>query len=80
MPGVFPDIVGCFGDSADQEPRSGAELIERSRNTRRGRKVDRVGTRDNDVWLRHVEPARVPLGHAAPSSPQIPDSLHRLAG
>ena len=37
------------------------------------------GTRDNDVRLRHVEPARVPPRHAAPSPPQLPDSLHRLA-
>ena len=29
--------------------------------------------------LRHVELARVPLRHAAPSPPQLPDSLHRLA-
>ena len=39
----------------------------------------RRGTRENAVRLRHVEPARVPLRHAAPSSPQVPDSLHRLA-
>ena len=37
------------------------------------------GTRDNAVRLRHVEPARVPLRHAAPSPPQLPDSLHWLA-
>ena len=37
------------------------------------------GTRDNAVRLRHVEPARVPLRHAAPSLPQVLDSLHRLA-
>ena len=37
------------------------------------------GTRDKVVRLRHVEPARVPLQHAAPSSPQVLDSLHRLA-
>ena len=28
---------------------------------------------------RREEPARVPLRHAAPSPPQLPDSLHRLA-
>ena len=28
--------------------------------------------------LRHAEPARVPLRHAAPSPPQVLDSLHRL--
>ena len=37
------------------------------------------GTRDNAVRLRHVEPARLPLRHAAPSPPQLLDSLHRLA-
>ena len=37
------------------------------------------GTRDNDVRLRHVEYARVPLRYAALSSPQVLDSLHRLA-
>ena len=36
-------------------------------------------TRDNAVRLRHVEPARVPLRHTAPSPPQVLDSLHRLA-
>ena len=36
-------------------------------------------TRDGAVRLRHVEPKRVPLRHAAQSPPQIPDSLHRLA-
>ena len=30
------------------------------------------------IRLRHVEPARVPLRHAAPSPPQALDSLHRL--
>ena len=35
--------------------------------------------RDNIVQLRHVEPARVLLRHATPSSPQLSDSLHRLA-
>ena len=33
----------------------------------------------NVVRLRHVEPARVPLRHAAPSPPQLLDSLYRLA-
>ena len=37
------------------------------------------GTRDNAVRLRHVEPARVPPRHAAPSPPQVLDALHRLA-
>ena len=37
------------------------------------------GTRDNAVRLSYVEPARVPVRHAAPSSPQVLDLLHRLA-
>ena len=37
------------------------------------------GTRDNAVRLRYVEPARVPLRHAAPGPPQVLDSLHRSA-
>ena len=36
------------------------------------------GTRDNAVRLRHVESVRVPLRHAAPSPPQLPDPLHRV--
>ena len=36
-------------------------------------------TRDNAVRLRHVESVRVPLRHVAPSTPQVLDSLHRLA-
>ena len=41
--------------------------------------VQSRGTGDNSVRLRHVEPARMPLQHAVPSPPQLPDSLHRLA-
>ena len=37
------------------------------------------GTRNNAVRLHNVEPARVLLQHAAPSPPQVLDSLHRLA-
>ena len=37
------------------------------------------GTRGNAVRLRHMEPAHVPLRSAAPSPPQVLDSLHRLA-
>ena len=37
------------------------------------------GSRDNAVRLRSVEPACVPLRHAAPSPPRVLDSLHRLA-
>ena len=36
-------------------------------------------TRDNALRLRHVEPTRVPLLHAALSPPHVLDSLHRLA-
>ena len=35
------------------------------------------GPRDNVVRLRRVEPARVPLRHAAPRPPQVPYSLDR---
>ena len=35
--------------------------------------------RDNAVRLRHVEPASMPLRHAAPSPSQVLDTLHRLA-
>ena len=37
------------------------------------------GTRDNAVRLRHMKLVRVPLRHAAPSTPQVLDSLHPLA-
>ena len=37
------------------------------------------GTRDNAIRLRHLEPARMPLRHAAPSPPQVLYSLHRSA-
>ena len=37
------------------------------------------GTQDNAVRLCHVEPARAPQRHAAPSPPQLSDLLHRLA-
>ena len=36
-------------------------------------------TRDNAARLHHVEPACMPLRHAAPSPPQLLNSLHRLA-
>ena len=37
------------------------------------------GTRDNDIRLRHMEPACLPLRHTAPNPPQVLDSLHWLA-
>ena len=37
------------------------------------------GIRDNTIQLRHVEPTRVALRHAAPSPSRLPDSSHRLA-
>ena len=52
---------------------------ERSPRAQNTRDAKSRGTRDNAVRLRHVEPARVPLRHAAPSPPQVLDSLHRLA-
>ena len=36
------------------------------------------GTRDNAGRLRPLEPTRVPLRHAPPSPPQLPDWLHRF--
>ena len=39
----------------------------------------RLRRAENAVRLRHVEPAHVPLRHAAPSPPQVLDSLRRLA-
>ena len=51
------------------------ERFPRAQNT----DAKRRGTRDNAVRLRHEESARVPLRHAAPSPPQVLDSLHRLA-
>ena len=53
------------------------------RPTERSRRAQNLGaktqgTRDNAVRLRHVEPARVPLRHAAPSPLQVLDLLHRL--
>ena len=42
------------------------------------RMLESRGTRAIAVRLRHVDPACVPLRHAAPSPPQLPDSLHRL--
>ena len=51
---------------------------ERSPQTQNTDALSR-GTRDNAGRLRHVKPARVPLRHAAPSPPQLPDLLYRLA-
>ena len=58
-------------------PRTGrpTELSPRAQNP----DAKSRGSRENAVRLRHVEPARVPLRHAAPSPPQVLDSLHRLA-
>ena len=36
------------------------------------------GTQDNAVRRRHEKLTSAPLRHAAPSPPQLPDSLHRL--
>ena len=51
------------------------EVNPRAQNT----DAETRGTRDNAVRLCHVDPARVQLRHAAPSPPQVLDSLHRLA-
>ena len=42
-------------------------------------RIRRAEVFENAVRLLHVEPACVPLRHAAPSPPQVLDSLHRLA-
>ena len=52
--------------------------IERSSRVQKPDAKSR-GTQDNTVRLRHVEPARVPLRHAALSPPQLSDLLHHLA-
>ena len=57
------------------------ELYDRPKRSPRAQNPDakrRGTTPDNAVRLRHVEPTRVPLRHAAPSPPQqVLDSLHR---
>ena len=65
----FVYLGGNINHNADQS----IEVDRRIRN------AQLPGTRDNAVRLRHVEPARVPLRHAAQSPPQVFDSLHRLA-
>ena len=61
----------------EEHPRTvrPTERSSRAQNT----DIKSRGTRDNAVRLRHVKPTRVPLRHAAPSPPQVLDSLHRLA-
>ena len=64
-----------------QLPEINARTVRPTERSPRAQNLDAKsrGTRDNAVKLRHVEPARVPLQHATPSPPQLPDSLHRLA-
>ena len=49
------------------------ERPPRARNAEAKSKV----IRENTVRLRHVDPARMPLWHAATSPPQLSESLHR---
>ena len=57
-----------------------ARPIERSPRAQNPDAKSRDTQDNNDaVRLHHMEPARVPLRHVAPSPPQLPDSLHRLA-
>ena len=64
-----------------QLPEVHPRTVRPTKRSRRAQNPDAKsrGTRDNAVRLRHVEPARVPLRPAAPSPPQVLDSLHRLA-
>ena len=64
-----------------QLPEVHPRTVRRTERSPRAQNPDTKsrGTRDNAVRLRHLEPARVPLRHAAPSPPQVLDSLHRLA-
>ena len=64
-----------------QLPKIHSRTVRSTENPARAQNLDAQsrGTRGNDVRLCHVEPARVPLRHAASSLPQLPDSLHRLA-
>ena len=64
-----------------QLPEVHPRIVRPTERSPRGQNPDAKSrdTRDNAVRLRHVETARVPLRHAAPSPPQVLDSLHRLA-
>ena len=42
-------------------------------------RMPRTEVRYNAARLRYMKPTRVPLRHAAPSPPQVFDTLHRLA-
>ena len=63
----LPEVHSRFGRPTERSPRA-QNPDAKSR-----------GTRDNAVRLHHVESTRVPILHAAPSPPQFPDLLHRLA-
>ena len=61
-----------------QLPEVHPQIVRSTKRSPRAQNPDAKsrGTRDNAVRLRHVEPTCVPLPHAAPSPPQLPDSLH----
>ena len=76
-PSMSSGVYATYGAAFERTP-SNHRPTERSPRAQNpdGKSRD---TRDVAVRLRHVEPARLPLWHAAPSLPQLPDSLHRLA-
>ena len=75
------EVDRCIRNAWCKLPEVHPRTIRPTERSPRAQKADAKnrGTRDNAVRLRHVEPARVSLRHAAPSSPQVLDSLHRLA-
>ena len=66
-------------------PGAAVEVFPRTvRPTERRRRAqdpdaESRSTRDNAVQMCHVEPARVPLRHAAQSPPRLADPLYRMA-
>ena len=63
---------------SDVHPRT-VQPTERSPRAQNTDTKKSRGTRDNPVRLRHMEPAHLPLRHAAPGPPQFPGSLLWLA-
>ena len=81
VPGVEPDEQVCIPTQRTvQLPQIHPRTVRPTERSPRAQNPDAKsrGTRDNAVRLRDVEPARGPLRHAAPSLPQVLDSLHRL--
>ena len=73
-----PAHTQCMhGAACGHIPSNRRPTVRSHRGENRDAKIR--GTRDDVVRLRHVELARVPLQHAAPSPPQLTDSLHHLA-